>query len=189
MSPSPLPADQADLKVIQYLIARYQPRDVLDIGCGQGEYTRAFRHLGVTAFGLSCHTNFAPVCRWVVPHDFVRSVPNLVVHGGPHVEDTVIMYAPYTMDMTFSFSLVGALSFDYNYRVMDVIVSARRVAAFSHLPPEVGLSGADMSFWVNRMNNYGFDLDTEATEQSRRLAVTAAWRSSGLVFIRSDTCV
>ena len=141
----------------------FSPCDVLDIGCGPGEYLRAFSELGVVTVGCDGASNGvrrAPTSSFAFVHDLRKP---LVINKK---FDLVICVEVAEHIMRSSSATL----------VSSICESAKGIIAFTAAPP--GCPGDDhincrpIEFWSELFLKHGFKVDHVMTKQLRSFAVT-----------------
>lgn len=155
-----------------WIMAKLEPKSVLDLGSGAGYYLREFERLGVEALGL-------------------EASPAGVASSGSHVLAIAFdlrrrVYLSKTFDVVMCIEVAEHMP----KRSSDVLVdsicaNSGKFVVFSAAPP--GTPGADHincqsgEFWFALFRSRGFTLDADLTEDLRRAAVladTAEWWKS-----------
>lgn len=157
--------------VWQSLVDRYEPRTMLDVGCGTGDALRWFAAHGVTAIGLEGLRINADAC----------GVPVLVhdLTAGP------VEFA--NIDLVWCSELVEHVE----ERFMDNLLSAvccGRVLAMTHAVPGQGgfhhVNERPAEYWRERIEPRGFRLAEAATVDAWALAGDTYFAKTGMIFER-----
>jgi SAM-dependent methyltransferase len=157
-----------------WLVARYTPRVVLDLGCGEGHAAAAFCDLGCLAVGLDG-------LPWNVKQA-ARSIPCLChdLTTGP------ARLAP--VDLVWCCEVVEHVAPEHVGHLITTLALGR-VVCLTHATPGQGgwhhVNEQPAGYWIGLMVAAGFRLDTPAAAEARALA--HGWFSqSGLIFERED---
>lgn len=152
-------------------------RSVLDIGCGEGHASLFFREQGcaVTAVDGSvlAHRNSVVPDVHVV-HDFVEAP-----------------YAPERdFDLAWCCEFVEHVEERYSENFLRAFEAAKLVMLTHAVPGQPGwhhVNCQTAEYWIERLNDHGFDYDAGLTEESRALSSGRHYRRRGLFFRRKVT--
>lgn len=163
-----------------YLVDRYHPRSMLDVGCGEGWPVLWFLARGLDAAGVDgdarlVEANVIPEHRFMV-HDF--SLGRL-------------LQGRLDLDLVLSVEFVEHVDEQFLPNILDVF-SRARVVAMTHAWVNQGghhhVNCQDQPYWVEKLASIGFRLDEVATRETRALPEVqkrdAYWGRTGLVFVR-----
>jgi SAM-dependent methyltransferase len=139
--------------VWEYLIEKYEVRSVLDVGAGAGWSTKWFSDQGIYTLGVE---------GW--PEALARSQcrPNIVAHdysSGPFVPSMLL-------DMAWCAGFVEQIEEQF---IPNFMASLRACHFVCLTHAEAGQSGhhhvncQPTEYWINKMNEFGFDYDADET--------------------------
>lgn len=165
-------------KLWDWLVERFTPRVVWDIGCAEGHAVRHFLEKGLRAWGVdgcveALETAVAPRGRIVI-HDYSR---------GPRQVPARIEQP----DLVYSCEFVEHVEQRYMENFLADFDRARTVCfthAFVDQPGHHHVNCQAPQYWISAMQRRGFAWDEEASLESRRIAGQSHWERSGLVFTR-----
>lgn len=158
--------------VWRYLLQRFTPFSVLDVGCGTGDALRWFRDHGMRTIGLEgLEANAAQCPEPVIVHDLTRGSAKL-----PPV------------DLVWCCEVVEHVEERYLPNLLDAL-GAGRVLAMTHALPGQGgfhhVNEKPQAYWRDHLAARGFAFLPDVTEAARCLADEGHYfRRSGLVFER-----
>jgi SAM-dependent methyltransferase len=156
----------------RYLCRRFNPRNVLDVGCGNGQAMRWFRDHGVGAVGidgLEANAELAADAGPVIVHDLTDGPIKL---GG--------------VDLVWCCEVVEHID---PRCVNDLLYTlcCGRVLAMTHATPGQGghhhVNEQPEAYWVERIEARGLMLDRHV-ELYRALG-GHYWQRTGLIFVRA----
>lgn len=161
-----------------WMIDRYQPKIVWDVGCAEGHAVRYFLKRGCEAWGIDgCIETLLSL---VVPRD------RIIIHD--YTTGQLSKGAGVQLpDFVYSCEFVEHVGREYLHNYMATFALAR-VVCFTH-----AFEGQDghhhvncqkPEYWISIMREYGFVLDYEATNASRKIAGTSHWERSGMIFTK-----
>lgn len=155
-----------DEPTLDYLIARYDVRSMLDVGCGPGGMVMAARDRGITAHGIDGDGLAADIV-----HDYTT---------GP-------LPAYYSRDLIWCTEFVEHVEVQHQDNYLATF-DAGRVLFLTAAPP--GFPGhhhvncQPEGYWVMLLAARGWALDTEATSWVRANGGHVFSRRQGLVFVK-----
>ncbi len=157
----------------RYLIDRFAPRSMLDVGCGEGHAVTFFNRAGVYAFGIDGLK--ANVDRAVAPialHDLLSGS----------------FYMP--VDLTWSCEVAEHIEPSKVDFFLDTLANGRIVAMTHAMPGQDGYHHVNCQpaeYWIERMAARGYEL-VQPQDSFRTIAaldpVPNYFSRTGLVFIR-----
>jgi hypothetical protein len=157
-----------------WLVKKYAPKRILDVGCAEGHAMRAFRALGVDTVGLEGLKQNAAKCpQPVIVHDLTL---------GPCIVNDV--------DMVWCCDVVEHIEERFIHNILTTFQNAP-IVALCHGTEGMAHSGwhhvnnQTVGYWAEKMRSAGFRLDEEGTKESH--AVTAGrsyWPESGRIWVR-----
>ncbi|MCB1865975.1 MAG: class I SAM-dependent methyltransferase [Chromatiales bacterium] len=136
--------------VLSLIFARFQPRSVVDIGCGQGVWLKAAAALGATTLkGIDGD--------WVqcadLTHPSIEFEPADLAHSLPKLDKRY--------DLCISLEVAEHLPEDQSERFVDLLCSTSDVILFGAAVPHQGGPGHIneqwQSFWIERFRSRGFE--------------------------------
>ena len=156
--------------VWKWLVERYRPRDVLDLGCGEGHAASYFRSLGCNAIGMD----------GVKRNAVQLTVPVVVwdLTAGPFLISNI--------DMIWCCEVVEHIKDQYVENVVKSL-SCGRYIAMTHATTNDGyyhVNPQPSEYWISKMSDAGFDYLIDDTEESRRYGQGLFWKNTGLIFRR-----
>lgn len=160
--------------VWDWAIQTFNPRRVLDVGCGEGHAIRYFRDRAIEAVGIdgmACvvEAKVAPPATIYV-HDFTRG-----------------KFLPYPFDLIWCCEFVEHVEARYEDNFLELFSQARVVLMTHGLPGQQGwhhVNCQPSDYWIKRINARGFVYCLGLTGASRTLAPNTHWERSGLVFVK-----
>lgn len=161
-----------------WLIARFAPRVVWDVGCAEGHAVKHFLEKGLQAWGVdgcveALETAVVPRDRIVI-HDYSRGAQRIPAH----IEQP---------DLVYSCEFVEHVEQRYMENFLADFGRARTVCfthAFEDQPGHHHVNCQAPQYWIAAMQQKGFAWDEKASLESRRIAGRSHWERSGLVFTK-----
>lgn len=164
--------NQFDEGAFDYLAARFGVRTMIDVGCGPPGmvYYAALR--GVKAVGVDGDPTVAHCSHVVIEHDYARKP----LYVGE-------------FDLGWSVEFVEHVEERFVPNVMETFRGCRVVFLTAAVPGQPGYHHVNCQpreYWVEQFRRFGFELDAEATEGTRRHSTMESGftRNTGLVFRR-----
>ncbi len=161
------------------IIKELQPQDIIDVGCGLGEYIEAFQKAGVKGHGVELATEAFKKC--VAKGLDVASVDLTNAKELPWQADVV-----YTIEVAEHLPASGAKNF-----VRLLTKAARKhVVMTAARPGQPGLNHINCqpkSYWIGMLAEEGFDIDqsmTDRWEAANRNRPVAPWFAENLMVFR-----
>lgn len=157
-----------------YLIARYQLRSVLDVGCGDGATVRWFRDRGLRTVGIDGIPQDDPD---IVTHDFELG-PWQDLGGGPMIDVDLVWAAEFVEHVEERY----VPNFVATFRCAPVV-------AMTHAVPGQGgwhhVNCRTSDYWWGVLAGAGFVPDWRATNHARAVAQRDGYfHRTGLVAVR-----
>src|SRR5258708_1809861 len=165
--------------VWRYLIDRYDVKNAVSFGSGEGHCVQWLLENGVDAHGIEGLEDGIRAFNIRCPHYAGRIVQHDYTKGPYWIGEN---------DLIWSCEFVEHVEEKFMHHYLRSGFSRGRVVAMTHAFPgqkghwHVLLRRAD--FWIQRLLALGFILDNVAIEESRKLAPESHWARSGMVFIR-----
>lgn len=158
-----------DAAVLQYLIARYDIKSMLDVGCGPGAMVDLARRHGLLAWGVD--GDHTIVSDYLLVHDYTR---------GPY-------RASIAFDLIWCFEFVEHVEAIYQENYLATFADGR-VLFLSTPGPGFGgwhhVNEQPEAYWIDLLAAHKWTLDQEATDWVRANADHHFSRRQGLVFTR-----
>jgi SAM-dependent methyltransferase len=162
--------------VWDWLIRVFNPRLVLDVGCGEGHALRYFLDRGVLAVGIdgmeqARDAGIVDASR-ILLHDFscgtLTDIP--------------------AVDVIWSCEFVEHVDVQHAENFLQVFERAQKAVLMTHaFPGQAGYHHVNCQppdYWISRVERHGFRHAKVFTAISRMLAPGTHWERSGLVFVR-----
>lgn len=160
-----------DEATLEYLIKRFNVESFLDVGCGPGKMVEAAKERGLVA--------------WGVDGDYFQESPDIFIF-----DYTTGPYEPGgPFDLIWCTEFVEHVEEQYVPNFFTTF-DAGRVLFLTAAPP--GFPGwhhvncQPESYWIDRLAQRGWVVDTEATQWVRDNGGHVFSRRQGLVFVRSS---
>lgn len=148
---------------------------VLDIGCGEGHSAGFFSQSGCRVIGVDGSLKAregSVIPEWHVVHDFVT---------GPYLPSN-------HFDLVWSCEFVEHVEESHTQHFLETFNYASRYIMMTYaVPGQPGwhhVNCQPQSYWVERLEAWGFVLDDQLTEYSRSLAAGGHYGDRGLFFRR-----
>jgi SAM-dependent methyltransferase len=192
-----IPLDQRSITptLWRYLLKRYRPQSMIDVGCGEAWPALWFQAHGVDSFGIDGseraeEASVLPSGRFI-RHDFATEARGPLGLGERQVEGREGSPILDRVDLVFSVEFVEHVEERFLPNILDVFARAR-VVAMTHAWVNQGghhhVNCQDQPYWVEKLASIGFRLDEVATRETRALPEVqqrdAYWGRTGLVFVR-----
>lgn len=158
-----------DEPTLDYLIARYDVRSMLDVGCGPGGMVEMAWRRGLDADGIDGDIGLP---EWIIKHDFTVGPYS---YGAPR-------------DLIWCTEFVEHVAAEYQDNYL-MTFGAGRVLFLTAAPP--GFPGhhhvncQPESYWIELLAQRGWRLDEEATAWVRANGGHVFSQRQGLVFVRA----
>lgn len=162
-----------DEPTLDYLIARYGIRSMLDVGCGPGGMLHAAQRRGLRVWGIDGDSTLERGL-WSI-HDYTT---------GP--------YHAAAYDLIWCTEFVEHVEAQYQENYLTTF-DAGRVLFLTAAPP--GFPGwhhvncQSAAYWISLLQSRGWDVDLEATEWVRANGGHVFSQRQGLVFVKSAPSV
>lgn len=158
------------------IIDEFHPNDIIDVGCGLGEYVEHFKARGVEAHGVELA---AEACRQCVARGLdVRSVDLAEANELPWRADVV-----FSVEVAEHIPARGAR----NYVRLLTGAARKHVFMTAAKPGQPGLNHINCqpkAYWINSLDEAGFDVDhalIDRWEAANRARPVAPWFSENLM--------
>jgi hypothetical protein len=178
-------------RVWEYLMQRYRPSRIMDVGCGQGHAVKWF--IG------RCKELYGEVPMWFPPAFYVHGVEGSITGiDSAVVHRLYLLHCDFTqdsvvpngaLDLVWSCEFVEHVAKEYMNNFLQLFGRANVVAMTHAFPGQPGhhhVNCQETAYWVEKMQALGFHLNREATAESRDLAEPSHWQRSGLIFEKAD---
>lgn len=142
------------------MIDYFRPADVLDVGCGTGEYLEAFRGAGISGHGVELATVAIEQCR--------RKGLEVA-----RVDLSQVTELPWTADLVYSFEVAEHISKKSAVGFVRALTAAARkhVCMTAAQPGQPGLCHVNCqpkSYWIQLFAERGFDFDEAMSSRLER---------------------
>ena len=161
-----------------WLLEKYNPAIVCDVGCAEGHAIKHFLEKGHGAWGIDGCVEVLENA--VVPRECI------VIHDysiGAVSTDREIQCP----DLVYSCEFVEHVEQKYMENFLKTFDMAR-VVCFTHAfvgqPGHHHVNCQEPDFWISAMEERGFSWDEQASIESRQVAGRSHWERSGLVFTK-----
>jgi hypothetical protein len=157
-----------------WMVAKYKPKRILDVGCAEGHALRAFRALGVETVGLEG-----------LPQNASKCPPPVIVHdltlGSRQVQDIDLIWCCDVVEHIEERFVENILN---TFRCADIVALCHGTESMAHSGWH-HVNNQTVGYWAEKMRSAGFKLDEEGTKESH--AVTAGrsyWPDSGRIWVK-----
>lgn len=158
-----------------WIVERYKPKTLLDVGCAEGHALRFFQSKGVSVLGLEGLWQNAVKCKVpVVVHDLQEGP--LKVMG---------------LDMIWCCDVVEHVEERCVPHILETFKGAK-VVALCHGTEGMANSGwhhvnnQSVGYWAEKMRSAGFHLDEVGTKESHAVAAGRSyWPESGRIWVNA----
>lgn len=157
-----------DESVLDYLIARYGIRWMLDVGCGTGGMVEAAKARGLFVEGIDGDPN---AYRDAVVHDYTRGPIRMVG----------------TFDLIWCVEFVEHVEAEYQDNYLATFDTGRVLFLTAAYPGQGGhhhVNEQPEQYWIDLLSTRGWTLDTEATQWVRQNGATPFARMTGMVLTK-----
>lgn len=157
----------------KWLVKNKGVKTVLDVGCGDGVALDYFAGLGCTVLGIEGVPQYR---KDIATHDYTKGPVTL----------------PYEFDLVWSCEFVEHVEEAYVNNFLDSFAKGKLVLMTHAYPGQDGYHHVNCqpaSYWIDKLKNIGYDLNTDLTMFTRDLAAKnkSPWNHyarSGLAFER-----
>jgi SAM-dependent methyltransferase len=154
------PTRQSAPAMCRAMLRHLGPADVLDVGCGTGEYLEAFRNAGVPGRGVELATAALEQCRAKG-----LEVARIDLSKGQEL--------PWTADLVFSFEVAEHIPEEAATGFVETLTAAARkhICLTAAAPGQAGLCHVNCkpkSFWIRLFADRGFAFDEALTGRWER---------------------
>jgi len=163
----------------RYILEKYSPKTVVDIGCGVGHSTLFFHEEGCNVLGVDGAEGAAN--NFLVPGKF-RKVD---YQDGPALSEFE------EFDFCWSCEFVEHVYEEYAHNFMKDFSRAKYLAITHAQPNQGGYHHVNLkpsSYWIELADQYGFDYDDAETKHLQQLAAEPGklkyFVQNGLFFVR-----
>ena len=157
-----------DEPVLDYLIARYGVKSMLDVGCGLGAMVDLARGKGLYAWGIDGDPQ--------IEHDYV------IIH-----DYTVYPRRVSGFDLIWCVEFVEHVEARYQDNYFATFDAGRVLYLTAAYPGQGGyhhVNEQPMEYWIDLLTARGWTLDQEATEWTHEHGAIPFSQMTGMVFIR-----
>ncbi len=161
-----------DEPVLDYLIARYNVKSMLDVGCGLGAMVDLAASKGVLSMGVDGDPQVTGL--HITQHDYTMG-PFLI----GHIVDQV--------DLIWCVEFVEHVEQQYQDNYLATFDAGRVLFLTAAYPGQGGyhhVNEQPMEYWVDLLTARGWVLDQEATDWVHEHGAIPFSRTTGMVFIR-----
>jgi SAM-dependent methyltransferase len=161
-----------DEPVLDHLIARYQIKSMLDVGCGLGAMVDLARSKGIDAMGVDGDPQIDHY--YVLRHDYTRG-PFLIGHITDHV------------DLIWCVEFVEHVEAIYQENYLATFASGHVLYLTAAYPGQGGyhhVNEQPMEYWIDLLTAHGWKLDEDATDWVHEHGAIPFSRMTGMVFVR-----
>lgn len=159
-----------DEPVLDYLIARYNVKSMLDVGCGPGGMVRLAERKGIETWGIDGDPGVRQP--GVITHDYTT---------GP-------VFIPRGYDLIWCMEFVEHVEAQYQDNYLATFDAGRVLFLTAAYPGQGGhhhVTERPVSYWIELLAMRGWILDQEATDWIRRNGATPFAKMTGMVFTRT----
>jgi SAM-dependent methyltransferase len=150
-----------------YLLERFHPANVLDVGCGEGHSLEWFREKGLSVQGID---GIPQVDEAIVKHDFTKGSIDLG-----------------EFDLGWCCEFVEHVEEEHVSNFMWTLVQCKVVAMTAAAPGQVGwhhVNCREAEYWISLFSEWGFDFKPLETQKARALSPGTWFERNGLIFER-----
>jgi SAM-dependent methyltransferase len=170
-----------------WLIEEYETCSMLDVGCGAANAAQWFLDHGVDAWGIDGSEEARKVSRIpqerFILHDFAQPISPVEACDQQLLRN---------YDLIWCCEFLEHVDECWVSKIADVLRLGSVIALTHGLPGQGGHHHVHLkepSYWVDKMNEIGFQLDVEATKFSKTLVpeevrTNSYWDWSGMIFVR-----
>ena len=159
-----------DETVLDYLIARYDVRSMLDVGCGPGGMVDAAHKKGLPAAGIDGDTHIEHP--FIYHHDYVTGGFPSQIEG---------------FDLIWCVEFVEHVERQYQDNYLATFAAGRVLFLTAAYPGQGGhhhVNEQPQQYWIDLLTSRGWTLDTEATAWVRQNGATPFAQMTGMVFTK-----
>lgn len=155
--------------IAEWIVARFRPRRLIDVGCGPGHLAAEFLRRGVEVLGVDVTDAARDACRvkGVPCESFDLTVPEAELPGVPY-------------DVAVCCEVAEHLEERHAVRFVEHLCAASRVVYLTAAEPDAGLGPGlfhvneqPHAYWIRLFEERGHAFDRSATEEARE--VLRAW--------------
>ncbi|SHH86197.1 methyltransferase domain-containing protein [Cognatishimia maritima] len=157
----------------RFLIDRFSPRTVLDIGAGEGNALSFFHRQGIIAHGFDG-----------LPRNVLNAKYPIALHdlkAGPYI---------YPCDLVHCVEVVEHIKEEFIDNLLKTLINAPIVMMTHALPGQKGhhhVNTQPEAYWIDKMSEYGYALSLDNAkfrEIASRENADSYFGESGLIFLR-----
>ncbi|HEY0006852.1 MAG TPA: methyltransferase domain-containing protein [Pyrinomonadaceae bacterium] len=165
---------QFDEGALDYLVARFQVKNMVDIGCGPGGMVYYARSKGIKAVGVDGDPRMARDSPVIIEHDYTRKPLYLG-----------------EFDLGWAVEFLEHVEEEYIPNFMETFLCCKHVFVTAAIPGQPGYHHVNCQwgdYWIEKFTTAGFTFDEEATAGVR--AHSTMWsrftQNTGMVFNRNS---
>lgn len=175
-----------DTGVLEFLIERFDIKDFIDLGCGEGGMVRAARDRCIPAMGIDGDEESG--ADLII--DFAMPIPETYQWDDemPDVETSALLSPFARPQLVWSVEFVEHVAEEYIPNYLPVFECGDVVFLSHGLPGQFGHHHVNLqenSYWVGVMASIGMVLDQEATDKARQIATDQFCKKTGMVFVKA----
>ena len=150
-----------------WLIEKFSPKTVLDVGCGEGVSTRYFRNKGLTAIGADGVHENCEIAGCSVTHDFTTGP--LIVSG---------------IDLVWCCEVLEHVAQEHEHNLIETISNSKYIAVTASQNPD-GYHHVNLhpqEYWISAFEAAGCKYLGKQTATAKALSRSGFFAESGMIF-------
>lgn len=160
-------------KLWDFFIERYRPKNILDVGCGEGYSLNFFKERGLETYGIDGLESNVQKCIEMG-------------HKGTVVDFTVSsFYSEKPFDFGWCCEVVEHIEEKYVQNIIDSFKCCKYIAMTHAVPGQGGYHHVNCQpspYWISLMENNGFSFLKDDTIVSKLYDCRPYYHKSGLIF-------